>query len=309
MGLVATLLALASSLTLPVLASQGDVVEYYHLDGLGTVRAVSDANGDLIASENRDYLPYGEQWCGTGPCSGVPAGQSLRFTGKERDAETGLDYFGARYYGAGIARFTTVDPVYTWQDNLVDPERWNRYAYARDNPLRYVDPDGRSVWTKAIKFVIKGADIAATTAGLVEDAGIVFSGDVRVGTGKRLLHGLSIASELLPVSGRDIKEGVEFVGKALHRPYLRKRTVEKIYEGAPRDVDGRLLDANEFTPIEGTPDVGHKHGYEFRREKAKAEAEGLGQKDFNDRMNNPDYYQLEDPSSNRSHRHEKPGNN
>lgn len=65
------------------------------------------------------------------------------FTGKERDAETGYDYFGARYYGAKAARFTTIDPAYTSQENLVDPQRWNRYAYVRNNPLRYVDPDGR----------------------------------------------------------------------------------------------------------------------------------------------------------------------
>ena len=42
-----------------------------------------------------------------------------------------------------VGRFTTVDPVYTWQENLEDPQRWNRYAYVRNNPLRYVDPDGR----------------------------------------------------------------------------------------------------------------------------------------------------------------------
>jgi RHS repeat-associated protein len=52
-------------------------------------------------------------------------------------------YFGARYYRASHGRFTAVDPVYTWRENLVDPQRWNRYAYGRNNPLRYVDPDGR----------------------------------------------------------------------------------------------------------------------------------------------------------------------
>ena len=52
-------------------------------------------------------------------------------------------YFGARYYGSKIGRFTTVDPVYTWRENVVDPQRWNRYAYGRNNPLRFVDPDGR----------------------------------------------------------------------------------------------------------------------------------------------------------------------
>jgi len=68
-----------------------------------------------------------------------------RRIGKERDSETGLDYFGARYYGSSIGGFTTVDPRMTIDKNVVDPQRWNRYAYARNNPLKYVDPDGRDV--------------------------------------------------------------------------------------------------------------------------------------------------------------------
>jgi len=103
------------------------------------VRAVTDEAGQLL--ERHEYLPFGEEW------NPQPAGDSRKFTGKERDAETGLDYFGARYYGSEIGRFTTVDPVYTWQENLVDPQRWNRYAYVRNNPLRFTDPDGRVIDT------------------------------------------------------------------------------------------------------------------------------------------------------------------
>jgi RHS repeat-associated protein len=120
-------------------------VEYYHLDGLGSVRAVTNQQGQVV--ERHDYLPFGEE-CTVGDCAGNPqvgAGQAKKFTGKERDTETGLDYFGARYYGSRIGRFTTIDPVFTWEPNLTDPQRWNRYAYGRDNPLRYVDPDGRVV--------------------------------------------------------------------------------------------------------------------------------------------------------------------
>jgi RHS repeat-associated protein len=134
------------------------VVEFYHLDAAGNVLAVTDANGDIV--ESHDYLPFGEE-CTAPNCltSNVgESGQPLRFSGKERDAETGFDYFGARYYSASLGRFTTVDPVYTWQENLVDPQRWNRYAYVRNNPLRYRDPDGRVIDTVAdIAFI--GYDI------------------------------------------------------------------------------------------------------------------------------------------------------
>lgn len=67
-------------------------------------------------------------------------------------------YFGARYYASKIGRFTTVDPAYTIPENLVDPQRWNRYAYARNNPLKYVDPDGRAI-DIAVDVVSIGYDL------------------------------------------------------------------------------------------------------------------------------------------------------
>jgi len=76
--------------------------------------------------------------------------------------------------------------------------------------------------------------------------------------------------------------------------------------GAPRTADGKLIDPNTREPIEGKPDLGHKTGQEFRTEKAKAEGEGLSQQQFNNKMNDPNKYQLEDPSSNRSHKFEAP---
>ena len=125
----------ATSFPTPTLtATEG--VRYYHLDALGSVRAVTDESRVVV--ERYDYLPYGEEW------HAQPSSNLIRFTGKERDTETGLDYFGARYYGSKIGRFTTIDPAHTWQDNLVDPQRWNRYTYAINNPLRYMDPDGKA---------------------------------------------------------------------------------------------------------------------------------------------------------------------
>ena len=133
------------ALAVVTLPAQGKTVKYYHVDAVGSVRVVTDGSGAIV--ERHDYLPFGEE-CTTGGCASNPAlsgGEPRKYTGKERDKETGLDYFGARYYGAKTGRFTAVDPVYNWKENLLDPQRWNRYAYVRNNPLRYTDPDGRVI--------------------------------------------------------------------------------------------------------------------------------------------------------------------
>lgn len=57
------------------------------------------------------------------------------FTGKERDQETGLDYFGARYMSSAQGRFTSPDPVHILKQKLLDAQQWNMYAYVRNNPL------------------------------------------------------------------------------------------------------------------------------------------------------------------------------
>ena len=112
------------------------VVEYYDTDAVGSIRVVTDAQGHVVA--RHDFLPFGEELSPQTP----PHDKKL-YTGQERDFETGQDYFGARYYRAEIGRFTTIDPAQTISENLTDPQRWNRYVYVQDNPLRYVDPDGR----------------------------------------------------------------------------------------------------------------------------------------------------------------------
>jgi RHS repeat-associated protein len=75
---------------------------------------------------------------------GVNDGIRQQFTGKERDNETGLDYFGARYYSSTQGRFTSVGPENAGVDPF-NPQSWNGYSYALNNPLRYTDPDGRKV--------------------------------------------------------------------------------------------------------------------------------------------------------------------
>jgi len=107
---------------------------YYHTDTLGTPLAETDESGQLISSAQ--YYPFGSE---------VRPGATMdphKFTGKELDDEIGLYYFGARYYDAHMGRFISVDPV-AGRNN--DPLSWNRYAYGRDNPLRFLDPSGKVV--------------------------------------------------------------------------------------------------------------------------------------------------------------------
>jgi RHS repeat-associated protein len=67
------------------------------------------------------------------------AARLRQFTGKERDAESGLDYFGARYYGSALGRFTSPDLL---GGHIQDPQSLNKYMYARNNPLRFTDSTG-----------------------------------------------------------------------------------------------------------------------------------------------------------------------
>jgi RHS repeat-associated protein len=117
-----------------VVAHFASPLQYYHLDVLGSVRMITDATGAVVI--RHDYFAFGED---TLPMTGDPR----RFTGKELDPETALQYFGARYYRNVWGRFTSVDPVRDVKDAVMDPQKWNRYAYTLSNPIRYFDPDGQ----------------------------------------------------------------------------------------------------------------------------------------------------------------------
>jgi RHS repeat-associated protein len=82
--------------------------------------------------------PYGDiQKTWTNTCD-----PKLKFSGKEREGYSGLDYFGARYFDNKSYRFNSVDPVITRDEALINPQLWNLYAYCRNNPIRFVDPYG-----------------------------------------------------------------------------------------------------------------------------------------------------------------------
>ncbi len=109
---------------------------FAHADWLGTERARTQLNGQVC--ETTTSLPFGDGTATTGTCYPSPN----LFTGKERDAETGLDYFGSRYYASGLGRFVSADKMFAAPYRMFTPQGLNLYAYVVDNPLRFIDPNG-----------------------------------------------------------------------------------------------------------------------------------------------------------------------
>ncbi len=116
---------------------------YITADHLGSTRLTTGATGDTAEPRCIDYFPFGEEIPRPGVDCYTPTTEPRqKFTGKERDQETDLDYFIARYYSGGQGRFTSPDLPFADQ-HVEDPQSWNLYSYVRNNPLRYTDPTGR----------------------------------------------------------------------------------------------------------------------------------------------------------------------
>jgi RHS repeat-associated protein len=132
--------------TIEPTAVNSNGTRYTTSDHLGSPRVVTNSGASVIS--RHDYMPFGEELgAGIGGRTtgmgfpGTSDGLRQKFTSKERDIETGLDYFGARYFSSMQGRFTGADEV--WKDSQVaDPQSWNKYACVRNNPLKYIDPNG-----------------------------------------------------------------------------------------------------------------------------------------------------------------------
>ena len=114
---------------------------YYLKDHLGSTRFVFDDDNNMV--DYSDYYPFDLYMPDR---KRVNSGVKEQFTGKERDAETGFDYFGARYYDPSIGRFITPDPLSNYSPHLTP------YHYCRNNPLNRYDPDGRADFGSAEKL-------------------------------------------------------------------------------------------------------------------------------------------------------------
>ena len=117
----------------------GNAIYYYAEDFLGSSRVMTTSTGTVCY--DADFYPYGGERVVTNTCP-----QNYKFTGKERDAETNNDDFGARYYSSQFGRWISPDwsaiPAPVPYANLTNPQTLNLYAMVHDNPETFSDLDG-----------------------------------------------------------------------------------------------------------------------------------------------------------------------
>jgi len=130
--------------------------KYIHPDVLGGTAATTNA---AKSPERTRYAPYGSAW-------GHTPKNEIGYTGHKQDSDTGLVYMQARYYDPVIGRFYSNDPV-----GFSNVHNFNRYAYANNNPYKYVDPDGRDA--VAIVFPDYKISVAGTKVSNLGHAGLL----------------------------------------------------------------------------------------------------------------------------------------
>jgi RHS repeat-associated protein len=151
-----------------MLRASDSTVHYYFADQIGSAVKVTNADGSTV-EQWIEYHPYGEETVITDSL-----GQEYRFTGKEHDPETNLDYSGARYYGSAFGRFLTPDwaatPVPVPYAQMGIPQTLNLYSYVENNPITTTDPDGHCPDACVIEGLALEEFIALSTAALAPGA-------------------------------------------------------------------------------------------------------------------------------------------
>lgn len=230
-------------------------ITYFHNDSAGTPWLATDQSGNVVWKEN--YHPYGT------PQKNQPSGEGNRlwFGGKPYDADTGLVYMGARYYMPLLGRFTGMDP------KEVNPQQihsFNRYAYANNNPNKYLDPDGKlaeTVWdafniSLGFQSLVSNVREGNWSGAAVDAAGIAVDGVAAaipvvpggVGAGiaayrkiDTVKGGVAVTDDTIraALKGSDLKTAQYAISKPAVENYVRRLEAG---EAAPAiKVDGKVI--------------------------------------------------------------------
>jgi len=118
-----------------MLTLSAGTVNYYVSDHLGSSHVVTNSSGTIL--DDSDFYPYGGE-----RSYSSSSGNTRKFTGKERDSESGLDDFAARFYTSNYGRFLSADDAKYVK--TADPQSWNLYGYVANNPINSADPTGHA---------------------------------------------------------------------------------------------------------------------------------------------------------------------
>ena len=146
------------SLTQP--DTTAELTYFFHPDHLGSASWITDLSGQPV--QHLQYKPFGGDYIDQQDPN-TEYSERFRFTGKERDAETGYDYFGARYYSSSLGIWLSVDPMSDKYPSL------SPYVYCADNPMRLVDLEGCKWDSAAIIFVEKYKEEVNLRIGYIND--------------------------------------------------------------------------------------------------------------------------------------------
>ena len=268
----------AALLLLALLSTQtpaATTVRYQHTDILGSVVAETDAAANIISRSH--YEPFGKR------SAGDKAG--ISYTGHLQDEDLNLIYMQQRYYDPVIGRFYSNDPVGFTASN---PMMFNRYAYANNNPYKFVDPDGRN------PFIVYGdSDNATLTRESFKEAGDMFVAGMEH-AGALMFDAYVTAGGLIPGIGGLAVTGIDVIAEVVTTGGVSKLsgavTSEMVGKGVEANIDtskmGKVGVAIDVVKEIAKPVVAkltEKHVAEHQKNEVKKDGTTAHRNDENDK--------------------------
>lgn len=230
------------------------MARYYHYDGTGHVRAITDSTGAVV--ERYDYDAFGA-------LRNTPTGLSndRRFTGEQHDAETAYTYLRARYYDPALGRFISKDP---FKGVKSDPQTLNGYIYSVNNPVNRVDRSGKE------SMVVSTPGCMWSTADFCDGVGPVIGAGVTYLVIDGIIHVIDEATRAVigvlddmgvMHSGSNSNTGEPVHGPLDVTPHARQRMAERgwdenrVREALDNQVGKHAGDDTSF----GVPTTIHPH--------------------------------------------------
>jgi RHS repeat-associated protein len=221
--------------------------------------AATDTAGNIVWKEN--YHPFGER------INNQAESFSNRqwFHGKAADEDTGLQYFGARYYDPVLGRFMGVDPVGFQEDNI---HSFNKYAYGNNNPYKYIDPDGR---IPVLVYALYVASVRGSIWLAQRQAGAIMAAEIGAGVATGTAMGGVSAAEGLAIRAASVNASAALASKlsALEKVESKAVNIRNLPDGRIRFYEAEVAATKpgptrgaarvtEFNPSNGSSRAWHE---------------------------------------------------